>query len=112
MESTKRDAAALTLSIEDLRITASLAHLNTGDDELEAAFPAFREMLSYFAAMQTADTEEKTFDKTSAETENMPLTHFRTDDEPSAKVELNLSETMLDKSGERDGRFIVVPNIL
>jgi hypothetical protein len=42
----------------------------------------------------------------------MPLAHFRADAEPGAKTELNLSETMLDKSGERDGRFIVVPNIL
>jgi hypothetical protein len=43
------------MNIEDLKETAALAHLNRGEAELEAAFPAFEQMLGFFAAMQAAD---------------------------------------------------------
>lgn len=104
--------AATSLIIEDLRITASLARLNTSEAELEAAFPAFREMLSYFAAMQRADADENMLGSDGTAGVDMPPDHFRPDAAPSAKAAPELAETMLDNSGERDGRFIVVPNVL
>ncbi|MDR2659335.1 MAG: aspartyl/glutamyl-tRNA amidotransferase subunit C [Spirochaetaceae bacterium] len=116
MNSVETGAAAL--SLEDLRITASLAHLNVDEAELEAAFPAFREMLSYFAAMQAADKDDKAFDggisESSFDAENVPLTNFRADAAlPSNSTqEPDLSDTLINNSGERDGRFIVVPNVL
>ncbi|MDR2343496.1 MAG: aspartyl/glutamyl-tRNA amidotransferase subunit C [Spirochaetaceae bacterium] len=98
----------------DLRITASLAHLDVDEAELEAALPAFREMLSYFATMQAADNDEKVFgggiSGFSFAGESVDSAHFRADAAltPAAK----LADLMLDNSGERDSRFIVVPNVL
>jgi aspartyl-tRNA(Asn)/glutamyl-tRNA(Gln) amidotransferase subunit C len=105
---------AAEIPIEDLRITASLAHLNADEAELEAALPAFREMLSYFAAMQAADGDEKAFGGgiagLSFSGESVRSSHFRAD-AALAPAE-NLTELMLDNSGERDSRFIAVPNVL
>jgi aspartyl-tRNA(Asn)/glutamyl-tRNA(Gln) amidotransferase subunit C len=106
------------MTIDDLKETAALAHLNMGDDELAAAFPAFEQMLGYFAAMQAADPEGAA----PAEKNNAPASgveravasgHFRGD----AAIEHtsqgnNLSEDLLDRAGERDGPFVVVPNVL
>jgi aspartyl-tRNA(Asn)/glutamyl-tRNA(Gln) amidotransferase subunit C len=111
---------SIGLSIEDLRITASLAHLNVDGAELEAALPAFREMLSYFAAMQAADGDSKAFDgglselSFAGETAVTPCVDsacFRADG-PALPPDSALSGAMLDNSGERDNRFIVVPNVL
>ncbi|MDR1363512.1 MAG: aspartyl/glutamyl-tRNA amidotransferase subunit C [Spirochaetaceae bacterium] len=110
MDSTISGAAAL--SIDDLRITASLARLNTSDEELETAFPAFRETLSYFAAMQTAEIGDEPFNGADVEAINVPLTHFRADSGSTAKSDPDLNEALLDNSGEREGRFIAVPNVL
>jgi aspartyl-tRNA(Asn)/glutamyl-tRNA(Gln) amidotransferase subunit C len=115
------------MNIEDLRETAALAHLNLGDGELAAAFPAFEQMLGYFAAMQAADKDEAAFgvaggaeaapDGLSALARTVSSGHFRHDNQNSnSGSPENLPEDpgspMLDNSGERDGRFIVVPNVL
>jgi aspartyl-tRNA(Asn)/glutamyl-tRNA(Gln) amidotransferase subunit C len=120
---------------EDLRITASLARLNVNEAELEAALPAFSEMLSYFAAMQAAPGNEGAFgggiaglsftaDSARQRVSPLPSTrkgrltyeadsaraaHFRPDAPPEPE---DLTGTMLDNAGERDGRFIVIPNVL
>jgi aspartyl-tRNA(Asn)/glutamyl-tRNA(Gln) amidotransferase subunit C len=103
------------IPIEDLRITASLAHLNVDEAELEAALPAFRDMLSYFAAMQAADNDEKAFGGPikglSFAGESVDAAHFREDAALPGAAE-DLTGAMLDNSGERDSRFIVVPNVL
>jgi aspartyl-tRNA(Asn)/glutamyl-tRNA(Gln) amidotransferase subunit C len=113
------------MNIEDLRETAALAHLNLGDGELAAAFPAFEQMLGYFAAMQAADKDEAAFGAAggaeaapaglSALARTVSSGHFRHDNQNSNSPG-NPSEDpgspMLDNSGERDGRFIVVPNVL
>jgi aspartyl-tRNA(Asn)/glutamyl-tRNA(Gln) amidotransferase subunit C len=113
------------MNIEDLRETAGLAHLNLGDGELAAAFPAFEQMLGYFTAMQAADRDEAAFGG-AAETAPAGLSalartvssgHFRGDNQnPNVRALGNSSEdiagSMLDNSGERDGRFVVVPNVL
>jgi aspartyl-tRNA(Asn)/glutamyl-tRNA(Gln) amidotransferase subunit C len=121
MYSEKSGAAKIPVEIpiEDLRITASLAHLNPGEAELEAALPAFREMLSYFAAMQAADNDEKAFgggiSGLSFAGESVDSSHFRADTAftpASEDAATDLTEAMLDNSGERDSRFVVVPNVL
>lgn len=111
----ERPEAPAGIPVEDLRITASLAHLNAGESELEAALPAFRDMLSYFAAMQAADGDEKAFggpiQGLSFAGDCVDSAHFRADAAlPGAAADL--TEAMLDNSGERDSRFIVVPNVL
>jgi len=104
------------MDIRDLQETANLAHLNLSDEELKAAFPAFEEMLAFFAAMQTADLED-TSGSTTAVAEGMAASartvssgYFRPDN-PKPRID-GLSEEMLQKAGERDGPFIVIPNVL
>jgi aspartyl-tRNA(Asn)/glutamyl-tRNA(Gln) amidotransferase subunit C len=113
------------MNIEDLRETAALAHLNLGDEELAAAFPAFEQMLGYFAAMQMADKDEAVF-SAEGETVSSGLSalartvssgHFRRDNQNSntnipGNSPEDLTGLLLDNSGERDGRFVVVPNVL
>jgi aspartyl-tRNA(Asn)/glutamyl-tRNA(Gln) amidotransferase subunit C len=107
------------MTIDDLKETAALAHLNMDDRELAAAFPAFEQMLGYFAAMQAADTEgaapaEKNNPPASGVERAVSSGHFRGDAaiEPAANPSHKLSEDLLDRAGERDGRFVVVPNVL
>ncbi|MDR0584668.1 MAG: aspartyl/glutamyl-tRNA amidotransferase subunit C [Treponema sp.] len=108
------------MKIEDLQETADLAHLNLGEEELSAAFPAFEQMLGYFAAMQAADRDEAA---AAGHTEGMAASsrlvsadYFRTDSVNPANSNANppedLPENMLAKAGERDGRFVVIPNVL
>jgi aspartyl-tRNA(Asn)/glutamyl-tRNA(Gln) amidotransferase subunit C len=113
------------MTMDDLRETAALAHLSLGEAELAAAFPAFEQILGYFAAMQAADEDENLFPKT-ASGPSAPAGqnagagivgsgHFRTDDagsEKSAVFSGDLNENLLNNSGERDGRFLVIPNVL
>jgi aspartyl-tRNA(Asn)/glutamyl-tRNA(Gln) amidotransferase subunit C len=114
------------MNIEDLRETAALAHLNLGDGELAAAFPAFEQMLGYFAAMQAADRDEAAAGASGGGAEAVPpglsalartvsSGHFRRDN-PNTGIPGNSPEDMsgllIDNSGERDGRFVVVPNVL
>ncbi|MDR2796965.1 MAG: hypothetical protein LBB80_01325 [Treponema sp.] len=77
---------AVEIPVEDSWITATLVHLNVD----EAALPAFRGTLSYFATMQTAMKKR------------LAAVFSRE----------NLTKTMLDNSGERDSHFIVVLNVL
>lgn len=81
---------AVEIPVEDSWITATLVHLNVDEAEFEAALPAFRGMFSYFATMRTA-MKKRLAVVFSCE---------------------NLTETMLDNSGERDSHFIVVLNVL
>jgi aspartyl-tRNA(Asn)/glutamyl-tRNA(Gln) amidotransferase subunit C len=113
------------MKIEDLQMTALLAHLNMNEDELAASFPAFEQMLGFFAAMQGADEDRETFplensgavSGISAAARIVFSDHFRSDNpdnndnsfnNPSPSLSLNL----LNNAGERDGRFIVIPNVL
>jgi aspartyl-tRNA(Asn)/glutamyl-tRNA(Gln) amidotransferase subunit C len=104
------------MELTDLRETADLAHLNLSEEELRGAFPAFEQMLSFFAAMQAADTDG-TLPAISAQTEGMAASakvvaadYFRPD--TTRPAEHGLGESMLAKAGERDGPFIVIPNVL
>ena len=102
------------MELTDLRETADLAHLNLSEEELRGAFPAFEQMLSFFAAMQAADTDG-TLPAISGQTEGMAASakvvasgYFRPDEAHAAESLCDL----LSKAGERDGRFIVIPNVL
>jgi aspartyl-tRNA(Asn)/glutamyl-tRNA(Gln) amidotransferase subunit C len=105
------------MRIEDMRETAALAHLNLGEEELAAAFPAFEQMLGYFAAMQEADGDREAFPEappasplSSALARTVDSGFFRADhhgEHPSG-----LNEKLLSNGGDRDGRFLVIPNVL
>jgi aspartyl-tRNA(Asn)/glutamyl-tRNA(Gln) amidotransferase subunit C len=113
------------MNIEDLRETAALAHLNLDEAELAASFPAFEQMLGFFAAMQSADEDPAAF-PASASDPSGPRTvssgFFRHDAQAEGAHNPNNAHTtasnglnpqpLVNNAGERDGRFIVVPNVL
>ncbi|GHU87111.1 hypothetical protein FACS189476_01920 [Spirochaetia bacterium] len=112
------------MNIEDLKETAALAHLNLSEKELAGAFPAFEQMLGYFAAMQAADRDEAggialggnsagNPAGVSAVSQTVSSNHFRPDNlNPNNNPSDNPNENLLNNAGERDGRFVVVPNVL
>jgi aspartyl-tRNA(Asn)/glutamyl-tRNA(Gln) amidotransferase subunit C len=117
------------MKIEDLQVTAQLAHLNMGEAALAAAFPAFEQMLGFFAAMQAADHDTAAFPAglagDAAQTGSFvrPAAHFRPDgsnynaqnSQNTGSIDTNdeaLVSNLLHNAGDRDGRFIVVPNVL
>jgi aspartyl-tRNA(Asn)/glutamyl-tRNA(Gln) amidotransferase subunit C len=115
------------MKIEDLQETARLAHLNLDEGELAGAFPAFEQMLTFFAAMQAADEDADAFSAPISQDGGPQWTadsrHFRPDEAPfgagrynfqsDARIPANgFNENLLNNAGERDGRFIVVPNVL
>jgi aspartyl-tRNA(Asn)/glutamyl-tRNA(Gln) amidotransferase subunit C len=122
------------MKIEDLQVTAQLAHLNMGGEELAAAFPAFEQMLGFFAAMQATDNDTPAFPAGFSSAESAgdaarPADHFRSDvpnhdpDNSQQTISQGLNSdrfrsdetlvsTLLHNAGDRDGRFIVIPNVL
>jgi aspartyl-tRNA(Asn)/glutamyl-tRNA(Gln) amidotransferase subunit C len=113
------------MNIKDLQETAALAHLNLTDGELTAAFPAFEQMLGFFAAMQSADNDTEAFSVSIAglshQTHTVSSDFFREDILQDAPFEsaardknekLLENEALLNNAGERDGRFVVIPNVL
>jgi aspartyl-tRNA(Asn)/glutamyl-tRNA(Gln) amidotransferase subunit C len=109
------------MKIEDLQETAQLAHLNLDETELTGAFPAFEQMLGFFAAMQAADEDTRAFSASVSSLNEPQWTassrHFRSDivqnnsNNPPYSSD-GPNENLLNNAGERDGRFIVVPNVL
>jgi aspartyl-tRNA(Asn)/glutamyl-tRNA(Gln) amidotransferase subunit C len=112
------------MNIEDLKETAALAHLNLEEGELVAAFPAFEQMLGFFAAMQAADGDRAAFpvaalsggsagDSAGPEgSAPVESGFFRADSDLSHSAPRASQDNLLNNAGERDGRFIVVPNVL
>jgi aspartyl-tRNA(Asn)/glutamyl-tRNA(Gln) amidotransferase subunit C len=116
------------MNIADLKATAQLAHLNLDEGELTAAFPAFEQMLGFFAAMQAADGDAEAFpasefrqtDAAGANALTVLAGHFRPDTRNPNNAHTTASNglnrpvilNLIDNAGERDGRFIVVPNVL
>jgi aspartyl-tRNA(Asn)/glutamyl-tRNA(Gln) amidotransferase subunit C len=103
------------MDIQELVETVALAHLDTGRDDLVIALPAFEQMLGFFAVMQEAD-RDAAFNALvpplapgQAAARLVDAAHFRGD----AEAETGLAgERLLEAAGERDGRFIVIPNVL
>jgi aspartyl-tRNA(Asn)/glutamyl-tRNA(Gln) amidotransferase subunit C len=108
------------VKIEELRETAALAHLNLDEGELANALSAFEEMLGYFAVMQAADSEiAGPSSGLSAVARTVSSESFRGDGGessasgfPGEEGRADRIEGMLNSAGERDGRFVVVPNVL
>jgi aspartyl-tRNA(Asn)/glutamyl-tRNA(Gln) amidotransferase subunit C len=123
------------MDLQELEETAQLAHLNMSTsggagnalgNELAAALPAFEQMLGFFAAMQGADTDPAfAADAPSpalsagqaAGARLVKADHFRTDlaavsTAAAADALLEQNEKILNNAGGRDGRFIVIPNVL
>ena len=98
------------MDLQELEKTARLAHLNFSKDELVSAFPAFEQMIGFFAVMQETDSDTAFFQQNNIKTE-----YFRADDcdvDPFPERNSSFNEKMLKAAGERDGRFFVIPNVL
>ncbi|MDR1301265.1 MAG: aspartyl/glutamyl-tRNA amidotransferase subunit C [Treponema sp.] len=105
------------MNMEDLQETARLAHLTMHDQDLAAAFPAFEQMLGFFAAMQAADKDQEAFSaplsQLSGPSRIVSQDHFRQDNpSPQDPDTLSIAAKLLDNAGERDGQFVLVPNVL
>jgi aspartyl-tRNA(Asn)/glutamyl-tRNA(Gln) amidotransferase subunit C len=108
------------MDIEELKVTAQLAHLNLTREELAGAFPAFEQMLGFFAAMQAADEDTAAFPAAGVNVMTALAGHFRPDTHNPNNAHTTSSNglnqpsirNLIDNAGERDGRFIVVPNVL
>jgi aspartyl-tRNA(Asn)/glutamyl-tRNA(Gln) amidotransferase subunit C len=105
------------MNIEDLIETARLAHLDWDEETLARAFPAFEQMLGFFAAMQAADDDEAAFRGPIADLSRTAMKvaagHFRPDLSPQDNpCQEAVKETLIGNAGEQDGRFIVIPNVL
>ena len=104
------------MEITDLRETAELARLNMDEEELKKIFPAFEEMLSFFAVMQAADGDGA-LPAVTSRIEGMAASARVVSSgclRPDAVTtpEEGLFEAMLSQAPERDGRLIVIPNVL
>lgn len=94
---------------EELRITAELAHLNMSDEELDTARGAFEQMLEYFQAMQDAGAVISGLESGAADKMSAAPAGFRADNSPLSE---SFCDEIIKRAAERDGRFIVVPNVL
>ena len=103
------------MDIEEFKITTNLAHLNMDQSQLEAAFPAFEQMVSYFAAMQAADSDEKAFGGSieGLLPPSLPAdaSHFRAD-VASFGAAAGEKGVLVGNAGDNDGQFIIMPNVL
>ena len=103
------------MELTDLKETAELARLNLGNDELKTFFPAFEEMALFFTVMQDADADETLPPATgitggmAASSKLADADYLRLD---TANGEKDGSESLLSQAPERDGRFVVIPNVL
>jgi aspartyl-tRNA(Asn)/glutamyl-tRNA(Gln) amidotransferase subunit C len=113
------------MDLQELEETAALARLNLGREELEAARPAFEQMLGFFAVMQEADNDGGLFPREAGVPGDADLhsgqaagarlvgaDHFRADHQTNHGMGEASGEGLLENAGERDGRFIVIPNVL
>lgn len=121
------------MKLEDLKVTARLAHLGLSDDELSAALPTFEQMLNYFAVMQTADVltagTTGSVDIKRVHSDLVLSIHHNTNNltnnfsansansycanNPANHNENQLANNnLLNQANERNGNFIVVPNVL
>ena len=112
----------------DLQIAAGLARLYLGEQDVQTIGPAFEQMLSLLAQMQNADDDE-TMPAVSTQADYVTAAKpvsvgfFRSDTAQEAAQEAaqdaahkmaqeDTKEFMLSQAGERDGNFIVIPNVL
>ena len=104
---------------EDLTITAELAHLDLDAAELRRAESAFEQMLAFFAEMRHADDDAAAFgapiDGLQRDARESGPGLLRVDDAAGAAAynpAFSLNEPFMQNAGERDGPFMVIPNVL
>ena len=99
--------------MNDLQETAALARMNLSEQEQGELFCAFEQMLSLFDLMQAADAALPAFAKQADFVTAMAIPvdsgYLRSD---TAETPLDPVESMLSQAPERDGSFIVIPNVL
>jgi len=95
------------MDINELKVTAELARLPMSEEDLRKAYPAFEQMLEYFTAMHTGSRDKTAKD---GRPEELPG-RFRPDS-PLANGPHVSGEEFLERSGGRDGQYIVIPNVL
>jgi Asp-tRNA(Asn)/Glu-tRNA(Gln) amidotransferase C subunit len=107
------------MTLDDLVTTAGLARLRLDKAELEKALPAFEQMVSFFSDMQNADDDTAAFGASiadlSRDARESGTAQFRGDDIAGVtgyNPGFSLNEAFLENTGERDGPFMVVPNVL
>ncbi|MCL2792596.1 MAG: Asp-tRNA(Asn)/Glu-tRNA(Gln) amidotransferase subunit GatC [Spirochaetaceae bacterium] len=92
------------LKKEELLITASLARLELDETEAEKLNQAASQMIEYFALMDKVDVENLS-----------PTTHALVKENRTREdipAEISLADKMIENAPEKEGRFIVVPNVL
>ena len=105
----------MQMKLTDLQETAGLARLSLSEEELKKTFPAFEEMISFFTVMQVADTDgnlpavSEQVDGMAASSKPAGAAYLRPDSAPREEQD---NESLLSQTPERDGRFIVIPNVL
>ena len=98
-------------TIDELKETAALAHLNLDENELAAMLPAFEQMLEYFSVMNNAEEDCAAFPLGLGDSNNPPPVNtgfFRPDTADNFPDYKNL----INNADGRDGQFIVIPNVL
>ena len=112
------------MTIEILKETAEMAHLNPDEGELAGIFPAFAELIGFFDTMQAAEEDRTAFPegnpgpdtgsrrRVPEGLEPIPPSLAGANVPPNETASASQTESLLDNSGERDGRFFVIPNVL
>jgi aspartyl/glutamyl-tRNA(Asn/Gln) amidotransferase C subunit len=97
------------VDIDTLKVTADLAHLHLSDEELAAAYPSFEQMVEFFGQMQGADLSAV---QNADLRQTQGAEFFRQDAAGQGAGGETVTAGMLGNAAERDGRFIVIPNVL
>ncbi|MDR0447655.1 MAG: aspartyl/glutamyl-tRNA amidotransferase subunit C [Treponema sp.] len=111
------------MTIQELEITAQLARLNPDPKQLAGILPEFEQMVGLLNTMEEADKDDDFAVKMQDGEKLYPVAgtlfagtdHFRGDGiekDPDPALNEKLPEALLEACGERDGRFIVIPNVL
>ena len=100
------------MTIADLKETAVLAHLNLDESELATLFPAFEQMIGYFASMLAADVDSIRFEASVRGAEIAGDWGQFANFAPLRPGVRSINEALFNNAGERDGRFLKVPNVL
>ena len=119
------------MTINDLKETAGMAHLNPDEGETARLFPAFAEMLTFFDSMQASGEDRAAFPEglasvssaccglfgsalagSSGNCQTVDSGFYRTGTSVNSNNSSDSIESLLDNAGERDGRFFVIPNVL
>ena len=100
-----------------------MAHLSHNEKDLSGIFPAFAQMIEFFDLMLAAEEDRASFPKGLAPAASalagasgnymaVNSAFYRNNASSKGNDSHGLTESMLANAAERDGRFLVVPNVL